>query len=208
MNGRDDERGRRRRRVISEEEAELWSFATRATMPARTKPRVAGVDPAEAKPKPRVAPLKPPDGDTVGKGDRPSPALPKAPAVEPAPKPLPAFERREVRRLVSGRLSIDARLDLHGMRQVDAHSRLRGFVTACARGGMSHVLVITGKGGERPDHAGDEVIRSDRRGVLKRLVPIWLGEPDLRPYVLSFSEAHVRHGGAGALYVRLRKVGR
>jgi DNA-nicking Smr family endonuclease len=128
--------------------------------------------------------------------------------VKPEPRPLPAFERRDIRKLVSGRVEINARLDLHGMRQVDAHGRLRGFIMACARGGMSHVLVITGKGSDRPGEDSHEVIRQDRRGVLKRLVPLWLGEPELRPFVLSFTEAHVRHGGAGALYVRLRRAGR
>ncbi|HRD76624.1 MAG TPA: Smr/MutS family protein [Hyphomicrobiaceae bacterium] len=124
------------------------------------------------------------------------------------PAPLPHFERREVRKLATGRREIEARLDLHGLKQVEAHARLRGFVAACARQGMSLVLVITGKGGERSGDAGDEVIRSDRRGVLKRLVPLWLAEPDLRAHIVSYTEAHVRHGGGGALYVRLRKLAR
>jgi DNA-nicking Smr family endonuclease len=57
------------------------------------------------------------------------------------------------------------------------------------------VLVITGKGG-RSDGA---------RGVLRRQVPQWLGLPEFRAYVVGFEDAHVAHGGEGALYVRIRK---
>ncbi|HEX5866107.1 MAG TPA: Smr/MutS family protein, partial [Beijerinckiaceae bacterium] len=46
----------------------------------------------------------------------------------------------------------------------------------------------------------------EERGVLRRVVPHWLRLPDLRPLVVGFEEAAVRHGGAGALYVRLRRA--
>jgi DNA-nicking Smr family endonuclease len=45
------------------------------------------------------------------------------------------------------------------------------------------------------------------RGVLRRLVPQWLAEPELRAIVLSYDTAGARHGGEGALYVRLRRLG-
>ena len=48
----------------------------------------------------------------------------------------------------------------------------------------------------------------DAPGVLRRAVPLWLNEPDLRALVVSYTQASPRHGGAGALYVRLRKSGR
>ena len=44
------------------------------------------------------------------------------------------------------------------------------------------------------------------RGVLRRQVPLWLQLPDLREIVVGFEEAHVGHGGEGALYVRLRRA--
>ena len=55
-------------------------------------------------------------------------------------------------------------------------------------------MVITGKGGF-----------GDARGVLREAVPRWLNESDLRPRVLSCAWAQPKHGGAGALYVLLRR---
>jgi DNA-nicking Smr family endonuclease len=61
------------------------------------------------------------------------------------------------------------------------------------------VLVITGKGARAQDERGE-------RGVLKRQVPLWLKLPEFRAYVVGFEEAHIGHGGEGALYVRLRRA--
>jgi DNA-nicking Smr family endonuclease len=64
------------------------------------------------------------------------------------------------------------------------------------------VLVVTGKGGRRGDRGlGGE------HGVLKRQVPMWLSLPEFRPFIVGFEDAHVGHGGEGALYVRLRRPG-
>jgi DNA-nicking Smr family endonuclease len=38
-------------------------------------------------------------------------------------------------------------------------------------------------------------------------VPQWLAEPEFRTIVLSYTAASIRHGGEGALYVRLRRLG-
>jgi DNA-nicking Smr family endonuclease len=59
------------------------------------------------------------------------------------------------------------------------------------------VLVITGKG--RTSAAASE------RGVLRRQVPLWLSLPEFRSLVVGFEEAHIGHGGEGALYVRIRR---
>ena len=48
-------------------------------------------------------------------------------------------------------------------------------------------------------------LESAARGVLKRMVPHWLRLPELRGIVIGFESASVRHGGEGALYVRLRR---
>jgi DNA-nicking Smr family endonuclease len=92
--------------------------------------------------------------------------------------------------------SIEARLDLHGMTQTEAHAALLRFLRRARNNGAKFVLVITGRGtrGERAD-----------RGVLKRQVPLWLAMPELRAYVIGFEQAHASHGGEGALYVRLRR---
>jgi DNA-nicking Smr family endonuclease len=94
----------------------------------------------------------------------------------------------------------DAVLDLHGMRQAQAHAVLIGFLRRAQIEGRSLVLVVTGKGGAS---AGEGPF--EERGVLRRVVPHWLRLSDLRPLVIGFEEAAPHHGGSGALYVRLRR---
>ncbi|MBV5266153.1 Smr/MutS family protein [Pinisolibacter aquiterrae] len=122
-----------------------------------------------------------------------------APAVT-APPSLARLDHRTKRRLVRGVIAIDERLDLHGATQEAAHSILRGFLTTARARGARIVLVITGKG------KGKGGADPHDRGVLRRAVPHWLSEPSLREVVLGFEEAHLAHGGAGAIYVRLRRV--
>jgi DNA-nicking Smr family endonuclease len=116
------------------------------------------------------------------------------------------IERRKHRRIARGHVEIDARLDLHGLRQADAERRLRTFILRARADGLRTVLVITGKGGERG--TDDQHTASDRsaRGILRRSVPMWLEAVDLRECVAGIAPAHVRHGGSGALYIHIRKV--
>jgi len=116
-----------------------------------------------------------------------------------APLPLHQLEHRYRRKIVRGVTAIDARIDLHGLTQYQAHDRLLGFLYQAQARSHKVVLVITGKGG------GPERAYMDERGVLRRMVPQWLTMPDLRSVVIGYEEAHPSHGGAGALYVRIRK---
>jgi DNA-nicking Smr family endonuclease len=121
-----------------------------------------------------------------------------------APKPVasprhatPApIGRRERSHLSRGRKEIDARLDLHGMTQTRAHRALFGFLQRAHHDGLTFVLIITGKG---------KIGAESERGVLRRQVPQWLGLPEFRSLVVGFEEAHIGHGGEGALYVRVRR---
>ena len=122
---------------------------------------------------------------------------------QPGPPPLSPFDERQRRKLARDMGLIDARLDLHGMRQREAHRALTSFLRSCAARGMRHVLVITGKGA--PEAVRTRDFYGEERGVLRRQVPMWLAEPELRGVVVSYTTSHVRHGGEGALYVRLRK---
>lgn len=135
-------------------------------------------------------------------------ALPKAlvqlrsAVVAPAPKkpmvpPLAPLGRRERAQLSKGKKEIEARLDLHGMTQERAHRVLSGFLRRAHGEGLTFVLVITGKG---------KIGAESERGVLRRQVPHWLGQPEFRAFVVGFEEAHIGHGGAGALYVRIRRA--
>ena len=133
----------------------------------------------------------------LGAGAAPEPAAPPRPAFVPAPAP-PGLERRERPRISRGLLAIEGRIDLHGLYQAEAHAALVGFLMRARAAGQARVLVVTGKGG-----VGDDPY--SERGVLRRSVPHWLRGAELRPIVLGFEEAARHHGGAGALYVRLRR---
>jgi DNA-nicking Smr family endonuclease len=111
------------------------------------------------------------------------------------PPPLTRLEERARRRLSRGISGVDASIDLHGMVQERAFHTLLGFLRRSQAQGARLVLVITGKGRQA----------EDGRGILRQAVPGWLARPDFRDVVLGFEEAGVRHGGSGALYVRLRR---
>ncbi|MEM8838003.1 MAG: Smr/MutS family protein [Pseudomonadota bacterium] len=114
------------------------------------------------------------------------------------------FDKRLKSKIARGRQPIDGTLDLHGLRQHDAHRELVRFLRGAYANGWNTLLVITGKG-LREDRADYASLISDERGVLRRKVPIWLSEASLRHIVLGFEQAERHHGGSGALYVRLRK---
>ena len=125
----------------------------------------------------------------------------------PAPAPI-ALERRKARKLSSGRIEIDGRIDLHGMRQSEAHDALRRFLKRGYAEGKRWVLVITGKGAPARTAQDERLEREGfERGVLRRNVPRWLAEPELAGIVIGFTTAAINHGGEGALYVHLRKRG-
>ena len=179
-----------RKRALSEEEKALWHAVAKSTAPLRRRKRVVVDDHRdEAADGPPPAPVK----------IKPPPARePRALAAKPPPPPLAPLGRRERSRLAKGRSEIDARLDLHGMTQARAHRRLITFLQHAHADGATFVLVITGKG--RVSASESE------RGVLRRQVPLWLGLPELRSLVVGFEEAHIGHGGEGALYVRVRRA--
>ena len=85
------------------------------------------------------------------------------------------------------------------MTQAEAHGALFGFLRARQARGCKVVLVITGKGARGSDDNGG-------RGVLKRMVPLWLGLPEFRDVIIGFESAAIGHGGEGALYVSLRRA--
>jgi len=119
------------------------------------------------------------------------------PAPSQVDQPLDRFagiDRANAERLKRGLHAIEARLDLHGMTQAEAHRELIGFVVASHEVGRRCVLIITGRG-----------LGPDGPGVLKNAVPRWLEEAGLRRRILAVAGAQPRHGGAGALYLLLRR---
>ena len=175
-------------RPPSPEELRLWRSVTKKVTPiGRPAPEAEGED------------RKP---ETPSQGAKPSRPI-RAPRPKPgSTTPRPAdLDRRTTTRVARGRITIDARVDLHGLTQEAAHRRLAAFLHDTQADGAGLVLVITGKGS--PSRS-DEVDDRDR-GVLRRVVPKWLRSARLRPFVVGFGEAARHHGGGGALYVRIRR---
>ena len=180
----------RKGRRLSSDDIEIWDGVTRSVRPLRKrKPAVATPTVTEAAP---VAPKPPKPSKRIAA----SPIVPVAPPAPKKPPPIAALDRKTKQKIARGRDSIDARLDLHGHTQVEAHDALLRFLRRTQSKGCRVVLVITGKGGRGEND----------RGVLKRAVPLWLAMPEFRGMVIGFDAAAISHGGEGALYVRLRKV--
>jgi DNA-nicking Smr family endonuclease len=189
----DDKRPRRRR--LSAVEHELWRGVTRSVAPLKRRPRkllADAVEPAAAERKGKPVPVK-----RVQATPLRGTVAPKS--APPVPPPLMPLDRRLKQRLARGGEPIAARLDLHGRTQAQAHAALLRFLQRAQADGAKTVLVITGKGGGANDFASE-------RGVLKRQVPLWLALPEFRALVLGVEDAHVGHGGRGALYVRVRRA--
>ena len=175
-----------------DDDAALWEKVAETTSPLKGRART----PAKFEPQPKAKP-----------GPRQSQVL-RHVTPRHAPKPsllahAAPLDRQISRQLEKGRLEVEARLDLHGMRQRDSHARLLHFLMDAQARGLCHVLVITGKGANQS--AAKSFYEEDERGVLRNVVPRWLREPDFAPLVVSFSPAPRRLGGDGALYVRLRR---
>ncbi|MDH7797989.1 MULTISPECIES: Smr/MutS family protein [unclassified Beijerinckia] len=195
----------RGKRALEPHEAELWKIVTRHVNPLRRRKRAAEALPVEEPPqketKPANKPVKQAKPMKVSAVAKPVVAPPVA---KPALLPLAPVERRTRQRLSRGQIEVDARIDLHGMRQATAHVQLIGFLHRAQAAGGRVVIVVTGKGSTR---VADDAMPFREAGVLRRAVPQWLSAPELRTVVLGFEEASARHGGSGALYVRLRSRG-
>ncbi|MEP9397649.1 Smr/MutS family protein [Mesorhizobium sp. KR2-14] len=167
---------------LSDEDRVLWSLVARSTTPLKGRMAV------ELPPEPAMtmeqamAAEKP-----VAK---PAPAAPAKPRLTVTH----SFDSQTHGKLAKGRLPIEGRVDLHGMTQEEAYSLLLSFLGRAYAGGVRYVLVITGKGSS-----------SGGEGVLRRAVPGWLATPPFRVLVSSHDHAARKHGGAGALYIRLRR---
>jgi len=174
--------GQRRTRRLSEEELDLWREINQHVRPMAPVPHLPKAHP----PTRAITPL-PPQLE-----------------VAYSAAPLAALERRLKQKLLRGRIDLDASLDLHGMRQNEAHAVLVDFLIHAQRRQHRIVLVITGKGAKGSEAEFGESVP----GVLRRALPQWLKNADLRGLVIGFEEAGPAHGGGGAFYVRIRRLER
>jgi DNA-nicking Smr family endonuclease len=170
------------RRGLSDDERAVWDIVTRKIKPLKRARNALKIEASEPVAEPASRKRAPAKAAVVA-----PPAAPKA-APKPQPPALSPLTRREKQRVARGHDRIDARLDLHGHTQDEAHGALLRFLRAASAHEKKLVLVITGKS-----------------GVLRRQVPLWLSTAELRPLVISTDIAAINHGGEGALYIRVRR---
>jgi len=177
------------------EDHELWAHVTRDAKPlkatGRMPPSMTERGAEKGKPASGAAVSGPADRlPPAEAGTRTSAGKVPGRSMETAP----AIDRRTAEKLRRGLLAIEARLDLHGHTQSEAHAALTSFIETSWRAGHRCILVITGKGGI-----------GRQAGVLRTAVPGWLDIPPLRERILAAVSAQPKDGGAGALYVLLRR---
>lgn len=193
---------RKRARNLSPEERQLWSKVTETAKPlasstSTTAPNLTVSTPEIVPTSPRRI-VTPP----VQKRTESLTGIDLAPDLKTSLKQQPLdMDAKLFRKMRSGKVSPEGRIDLHGMTLSQAHPRLIDFVQSAHQADKRLVLVITGKGKTR-DSGGPIPVRT---GVLRHQVPLWLRQFPVGPMVLQITPASQRHGGDGALYVYLRR---
>ncbi len=193
-----------RRRTLRPEEEELWQAVARTAKPLHAvthrrkvdaaPPTQVHVTPVEAAPRLPVFRLG--EKSRVPLGHDIAPSLSDSLTLAPL-----LMDAKAHARMTRGKLQPEARIDLHGMTLAEAHPELIRFILNAQSAGLRLVLVITGKGKQKPDFGPIP----QRMGVLRHQVPLWLRQVPLGPCVLQITEAHLKHGGSGAFYVYLRR---
>jgi len=177
-------------RRIKPDEVELWDRVAADIKPLHPNKRNRLIELGEASPE---STNKIP---TKRKTNQAKPIKINEAPLAPDPRPHAGVDKRTFERLKRGKMSIEARLDLHGHTQEAAHRALDAFIEAAYDAGRRCVLVITGKG-----LRGEE----GHRGVLREKVPQWLSSGRLNPMIVSWQPAQLRDGGEGALYILIRR---
>ena len=106
------------------------------------------------------------------------------------------------RKLAKGLIAPDFTIDLHGASLDAAHGRLDHMLALAAVQGARLVLLITGKPRPADGHGG----RGERRGAIRAKFLDWLAHGQHASRIAAIRPAHPRHGGAGAVYLVLRRV--
>ena len=180
------------KKPLNEDDLALWQRIAANVQPLRQPAKLAPKKPHV--PTARASP-KPPPAKARAAPEKPEPPSTPPEVVTPAPASS-SLDRRTATKLKRGQIAVEAKLDLHGLTQGEAHRALRHFIVESRERGQRCVLVVTGVGTFGSDGPS---------GVLRRAVPRWLSEPAMHEAVLSFVPAERRHGGHGALYVLLRR---
>jgi DNA-nicking Smr family endonuclease len=171
--------------VLGEGDMQAWAEVTQSAKPLKSRP--------SAPPMPRVRAMVA------------EPSFDSPPAMKGNARPAfnATLDATWDRKIKTGEVQPEMSIDLHGHSQKQAFEKLKRGIAKAASRHARLVLVITGKGDPDPETwpAPDP-----RRGMLRQAFPSWLEAPDVAPYIASVRQAHVRHGGAGAWYVVLKRV--
>lgn len=191
---------RRPGRRLSAEERDLWSQVARTVTPLDpARPASHRENRAPDKARDTVPAPQPPR--KKAKGRIPPPLPPKPVPVQPKRSDAPAhLDGSWERRITKGTLVPDFSLDLHGANLDAAYSRLMHGLGQALAMGARVVLVVTGK--PRPVDAMD---RGERRGAIRAKISDWLAASQYASDIVAIRGAHRRHGGAGAIYVVLKR---
>lgn len=187
----------RRSRGMRPDDLDIWHRVVQSVTPMHLRlPRsitqpVVPSTPDKPRPPPRIEPFQ--MGEKASRDHV---------AMRPLSLPGLQMDAKSFARMSRGKLQPESRLDLHGMTLAEAHRELVRFVTTAHAKGQRLVLVITGKG-KRGDDGGTV---PQRMGILKHQVPHWLTMSPLAQLILQVADAHLKHGGGGALYVYLRRL--
>ena len=196
-----------RRRTLRPDEHELWQAVARTAKPLHPIVLQLSLNPTSSELSlPPITSTIPPKlrlpNFTLGEKSRKAVIHNLAPSLSDSLTHAPILmDAKAHARMTRGKLVPEARMDLHGMTLAEAHPELIRFILNSHAAGFRLVLVITGKGKQKPDYGPIP----QRMGVLRHQVPLWLRQIPLAPCVLQISESHLKHGGAGAYYVYLRR---
>ena len=108
--------------------------------------------------------------------------------IKKYPKPN-QITRETLRKILKGKIKIDAEIDLHGMDRFEAREKTENFIFDSFLNGNRYINIITGKGS----------------GVIRRVVQDYLDDEKSYKFIISFSNAHRKQGGDGAFVLHLRK---
>lgn len=168
------------RRGLSEEDLRIWAAYGR-TLTKLMPGRASLMPPPE--PPPPATPLPAPAPPVAAK---PSLALPPPElGVNTAPAGL---DKASWKNFATGRVRVEARLDLHGHTAARAHHKVHNFLEQAQGTGMRCVEIITGKG-----------------EILARELPHWLNAPGLRPLILALVHPHAANTGSVRILLRRRR---
>lgn len=106
------------------------------------------------------------------------------------------------KKLGTGHVIPDRTIDLHGHNLAAAHHRLDVGLDHAIRDGARIILLVTG----RAPRSGSSRLDLPLRGIIRESVGDWLAASRHAPNIAAIRNAHPRHGGAGALYIVLRRI--